>query len=110
MLRVLLLVACAVLGDALPMSYRHRAVKETLDEKLARTDSTLDPRASPTPPAPPHTPPCPGHASASRDVREVRVFKPISQNKCFYIVVWGAQARRVSHRDRALTCPSEAPT
>ena len=42
MLRVLLLVACAVLGDALPMSYRHRAVKETLDEKLARTDSTLD--------------------------------------------------------------------
>ena len=42
MLRTLLVVACATFGGALPMSYRHRAVKETLDEKLARTDSTLD--------------------------------------------------------------------
>lgn len=42
MLRALLVAACAVLGGALPMSYRHHAVKETLGEKLARTDSTLE--------------------------------------------------------------------
>lgn len=42
MLRALLVAACAVLGGALPMSYRHHAVKETLHEKLARTDSTLE--------------------------------------------------------------------
>ena len=40
MLRTLLVVACATFGGALPMSYRHRAVKETLNEKLARSEST----------------------------------------------------------------------
>ena len=42
MLRTLLVVACATLGRALPTIYHRRVAKETLNEKLARTDSTLE--------------------------------------------------------------------
>ena len=42
MLRVLLVVACATLGGALPTNYHRRVAKETLAEKLARTDATLE--------------------------------------------------------------------
>ena len=42
MLRVLLVMACATLGGALPTNYHRRVAKETLAEKLARTDATLE--------------------------------------------------------------------
>ena len=42
MLRTLLVVACATIGRALPTIYHRRVAKETLNEKLARTDSTLE--------------------------------------------------------------------